>query len=116
MRCSGQRNPDVRQWRCATDGASGFAGEVSYDASKHALESYSRAAAKELRSFGVTVNIISPGPIQTGYITAKMERRLRPFVGQPEAVADVIVFLASHQARWLTGQLLYAGNSHVMPL
>lgn len=35
-------------------------------------------------------------------------------VGQPEDLADVIVFLASEQARWLTGQLLYVGGGHRM--
>jgi 3-oxoacyl-[acyl-carrier protein] reductase len=100
----------------STDGASGFAGEVSYGASKHAMESYSRAAAHELRKLGITVNVVSPGPIQTGYIAPELEQRLAGFVGQPEEIADVIVFLASHQARWLTGQLLYVGAGHVMPL
>jgi 3-oxoacyl-[acyl-carrier protein] reductase len=100
----------------STDGASGFCGEVSYGASKHAMESYSRAAASELRQMGITVNVVSPGPIQTGYISSELEQQLAGYVGQPEEVADVIVFLASHQARWLTGQLLYVGAGHVMPL
>jgi 3-oxoacyl-[acyl-carrier protein] reductase len=100
----------------STDGASGFSGEISYGASKHALESYSRAAASELKQYGITVNIASLGPIQTGYITPELEAQLDGYVGQPEDVADVIVFLASHQARWLTGQLLYVGGGHVMPL
>lgn len=105
----------------STDGASGFAGEISYGASKHALESYSRAAADELGPFGITANIVAPGPIQTGYITPEVERReaaRTPLgrVGQPEDVADVVVFLASEQARWVTGQLLYVGGGHAMPL
>ena len=105
----------------STDGASGFPGEASYGASKHALESYSRAAASELGPYGITVNIVSLGPIQTGWITPEMEQRIAleiPLgrVGQPEDVADVIVFLASEQARWLTGQLLYVGGGHQMPL
>jgi 3-oxoacyl-[acyl-carrier protein] reductase len=105
----------------STDGASGFDGEVSYGASKHALESYSRAAAGELGRYGITVNVLSPGPVQTGYITPEVEGRVIheiPLgrVGQPEDVADVIVFLASEQARWMTGQLLYVGGGHVMPL
>jgi 3-oxoacyl-[acyl-carrier protein] reductase len=100
----------------STDGASGFSGEVSYGASKHALESYSRAAASELKPFGITVNVVAPGPIQTGYIAPALEAKLTEYVGQPEDVADVIVFLASDQARWLTGQLLYVGGGHVMPL
>ena len=103
----------------STDGSSGFYHEVSYGASKYALESYSRAAASELGSYGITVNIVAPGPIQTGYIAANLEQRLIPEiplgrVGQPEDVADVIVFLASEQARWLTGQLLYVGGGHKM--
>jgi 3-oxoacyl-[acyl-carrier protein] reductase len=83
----------------STDGAACFPGELSYGASKAALESFSRSAAVELGRFGITVNIVSPGPIQTGYITPKAEESLIteiPLrrVGQPEDVADVIVFLA----------------------
>ena len=105
----------------STDGASGFASEISYGASKHALESYSRAAASELGRYGITVNVVSLGPIQTGWISPDTEIReaqLTPLgrVGQPEDVADVIVFLASEQARWLTGQQLYVGGGHLMPL
>jgi len=50
--------------------------EVCYGASKHALESYSRAAAKELGRYGVTVNVVSLGPIQTGWITPEMEEEI----------------------------------------
>ncbi len=105
----------------STDGASGFPGEVSYGASKHAMESYSRAAAIELGPYGITVNVVAPGPVQTGYITPEMEEKLRTEIplrriGKPEDIADVIVFLASEQARWVTGQLLYVGGGHVMPL
>lgn len=105
----------------STDGASGFSSEVSYGASKHALESYSRAAAKELGQFGITVNVVSLGPIQTGWITPAFEREIAartPLnrVGRPCDVADVIVFLASEQAHWLTGQLLYVGGGWQMHL
>ena len=103
----------------STAGAPGFRGQLSYGASKSALESYSRAAAGELGAHGITVNIVSPGPIQTGYISPALEERLLPDIplgrlGQPEDVADVIVFLASEQARWLTGQILYVGGGHRM--
>jgi 3-oxoacyl-[acyl-carrier protein] reductase len=105
----------------STDGASGFNSEVSYGASKHALESYSRAAAKELGKYGITINIASLGPTQTGWINPELERSLAagtPLgrVGQPGDVADVIVFLASEQARWLTGQLIYVGGGWRMAL
>ncbi len=105
----------------STDGASCFPSEISYGASKHALESYSRAAAVELGPYGITANVVSPGPVQTGYITPELEERLLPEiplrrVGRPEDVADVIVFLASEQARWVTGQLIYVGGGRVMSL
>lgn len=103
----------------STDGAYCFPGEVSYGASKAALEAYSRSAAKEVGKYGITVNIVAPGPIQTGWITPELEEKILPTiplgrVGQPEDVADVIVFLASEQARWLTGQLLFVGGGHAV--
>ena len=103
----------------SSDGASGAPSEVSYWASKYALESYSRSAALELGKYGITVNIVSPGPVQSGYITPELEAQLLPTIplgrlGLGEDLADVIVFLASHQARWLTGQLLYVGGGHKM--
>ncbi len=99
----------------STDAAHAHEGNVSYAASKHAIESYSRSAALELGKYGITVNIVAPGPIQTGYITPQSEAEIAagtPLgrVGEPEDVADVIVFLASEQARWTTGQLLYVGG------
>lgn len=94
-----------------TDGAPGFFHEISYGASKYALESYTRAAAEELGSYGITANIVSPGPVQTGWITPELEAQIvaeTPLgrVGQPEDLADVIIFLASEQARWVTGQMI----------
>jgi len=105
----------------STDGASAFPTEISYGASKHAMESFSRAAAVEFGPWGITVNIVSPGPIQTGYIPANAEKEIQcntPLrrVGQPSDVADVIMLLASEQARWVTGQLVYVGGGHQMPL
>lgn len=99
----------------STDGAYCFPSETSYGASKLALEGYSRSAARELGRFGITVNIISPGATQTGWITPELEAAILPGtplgrLGQPEDIADVAVFLASEQARWLTGQTLYAGG------
>lgn len=99
----------------STDAAHAHTANVSYAASKHAIESYSRSAAAEMGKYGITVNILAPGPIQTGYITPESEADIvagTPLgaVGQPEDIADVMVFLASEQARWLTGQLLYVGG------
>ena len=103
----------------STDGAYCFPGEISYGASKASLEAYSRSAAAEMARFGITVNILSPGPIQTGWITPEMETHIVHTIplgrlGYPDDVADVIVFLASEQARWVTGQILHVGGGHRM--
>ena len=104
----------------STDAAHAHVANVSYAASKHSLESYARSAAAELGRYGITVNVVAPGPTQTGYITAESEARLIPQIplgrlGTPEDIADVIVFLASEQSRWLTGQLIYAGGGFRIP-
>ena len=103
----------------STDAAHAHSNNVSYAASKHAIESYSRSAASELGRYGITVNIVAPGPIQTGYITPEMEREIEaetPLgrVGRPEDIANAVVFLVSDQGAWLTGQLLYVGGGYRM--
>lgn len=105
----------------STDAADAHTANISYAASKHAIESYSRSAAAEMGKYGITVNIVSPGPIQTGYLPPNQEKDIAtksPLgrVGEPKDVADVMVFLASDQARWLTGQLIYAGGGWKMHL
>ena len=62
----------------STAGAERFPSEVTYGASKFALESYTRSAAAELGKFGVTVNAVSLGPVQTGWITSELERAILP--------------------------------------
>lgn len=101
----------------STDGADCFPGEVSYGASKAALESYSRSAAVELGQYGITVNVVAPGPIQTGWIPADAVQSIVEDIplgrmGRPDDVADAVVFLASDQARWVTGQRLFVGGGH----
>jgi 3-oxoacyl-[acyl-carrier protein] reductase len=103
----------------STAGAYCFPSEISYGASKFALESYTRSAAVELGKYGITVNALSLGPVQTGWINAALEKEILPSIplgrlGSPEDVADVVVFLASYQARWITGQRIYIGGGHGM--
>jgi len=92
---------------------------IERGASKLALEGYTRSAAVELGPSGITVNTVSLGAVQTGWISPELEERLSaeyPLrrVGRPEDVADVIVFFASEQARWVTAQTLYVGGGHAM--
>ena len=69
--------------------------------------------------YGITANVVCPGATQTGYLTPENEEQLiaqTPLgrAGAPEDAADVIVFLASEQGRWITGQVIYAGGGFMM--
>ena len=69
--------------------------------------------------YGITVNVVSPGPIQSGYISPEMEKALIPDiplrrVGLPEDIANAVIFFASKQAEWITGQLLFVHGGHRM--
>src|SRR5207245_11178426 len=64
----------------STAGAYVFPSEVSYGASKLALEAYTRSAAPELGQFGIAVNAVSLGPLQTGWSMQRIEKRLLPTI------------------------------------
>ncbi len=103
----------------STDGASGHGWSVSYGASKLAAESYAKAAAAELGPYGITVNVVSPGAIQTGWLPEEAAAAIAQTyplrrIGTPEDIAAAIVFFASAQADWITGQVLFVGGGHRM--
>ncbi|MFD0688101.1 glucose 1-dehydrogenase [Actinomadura fibrosa] len=90
-----------------------------YMASKGALEQLTAAAACELGPRGITVNTVSPGTTDTDLLRStnspeqlQTAASLTPLgrLGQPADVADVVAFLASEDARWLTGQNLHAAG------
>jgi 3-oxoacyl-[acyl-carrier protein] reductase len=103
----------------STDGASGHGWNVSYGASKYALESYSKAAALELGPYGITVNVVSPGAVQTGWLTEEAADKVAETyplrrIGAPDDIASAVIFFASKQADWITGQVLYVGGGNRM--
>jgi 3-oxoacyl-[acyl-carrier protein] reductase len=103
----------------STDGAYAHPSNVSYGASKYAVESYSRAAAVELGPYGITVNVISPGAVQTGWMTPEIEKTIASSyplqrIGRPEDIANAVIFFSSEQADWITGQVLYVGGGNRM--
>lgn len=103
----------------STDGASGHGWNVSYGASKYAAESYAKAAAHELGPRGITVNVVSPGAVQTGWLTkdaAEALTKAYPLrrIGTPDDIASAVIFFASRQADWITGQVLFVGGGNRM--
>lgn len=96
----------------------GDAGLGAYVASKHAILGFTRSLAMELGSDGVTVNCVQPGCIVTGMTRGMLEngaaaeyyrdKSALKRLGEPEDIADVIAFLASDDARFITGQGIIA--------
>ena len=90
----------------------GNRGQVNYAAAKGALNSATKALAQEVASRGITVNAVAPGIIETSMsesaFDAETIRRLVPMkrAGTPGEVADLIGFLASDQASYITGQII----------
>src|ERR1700680_2481257 len=100
----------------STMGSRGAAGASMYVASKHAVEGLTKAAALEGAAAGVRVNAVAPGPVDTELLnrfTGTAERKAGAAatvpmkrLGTPEEIAQVIVFLASDKADYLTGQII----------
>ena len=95
----------------STDASQTFAGQIAYGASKATIEALTRSIALEVARYGVTVNCVSPGPTQTGWIDAALEEAVLPLIPvgrliEPSDIAETILFLASEQARMITGQVI----------
>jgi NAD(P)-dependent dehydrogenase (short-subunit alcohol dehydrogenase family) len=100
----------------STIGARGAAGASLYVASKHAVEGLTKSAALEAAAFGVRVNAVAPGPVETAMLNrllADTERKAAFLAavplkraGTPEEIADAIVFVSSDKSSFMTGEVL----------
>ncbi len=103
-------------------GLIGNAGQCNYGASKAGVIGFTKSAARELASRGITVNAVAPGFIETA-MTAKISPEARAALlkqiplgdlGQPEDVAGAVLFLAGPAARYITGQVLSVDGGMAM--
>lgn len=103
-------------------GVSGNAGQANYVAAKAGVIGLTKTTAKELATRGITVNAIAPGFITTD-MTDKLNEELKvemlkqiPLgrLGDPDDIAKVVVFLASEDSRYMTGQTLHVDGGMVM--
>jgi len=103
-------------------GQMGNAGQANYCASKAGVIGLTKSLARELASRGITVNAIAPGFIETD-MTAKLGEKAReellrnvpiPRLGQPEDVAQAVLFLAGEGASYITGHVLNVNGGMYM--
>lgn len=100
----------------STMGSRGAPNASLYVASKHAVEGLTKSGALEAAAFGVRVNAVAPGPVETAMLnrfTGSDDRKARLVAGiplrragKPEELADAILFLASDKAAFITGQII----------
>jgi NAD(P)-dependent dehydrogenase (short-subunit alcohol dehydrogenase family) len=100
----------------STMGSRGAANASLYVASKHAVEGLTKSGALEAAAFGVRVNAIAPGPVETAMLdrfTGSQDRKAGMLAsiplrraGRPEELADAILFLSSNKASFVTGQII----------
>ena len=103
-------------------GSSGNAGQANYAAAKAGLVGMTKALAQEVAPRNVTCNVVAPGYVETPMtdvlgdaIKAKMVERIPTGrIGRPEDIAGAVVYLASVEAGWVTGQTIHVNGGMAM--
>ena len=97
---------------------------LPYDMTKGALDAMTRAMAFELAQYGIRVNAIGPGAINNGWVDRVDKEHIAPLIeripllriGDPQDIASMIAFLASDDASYITGQVIYVDGGITMQL
>lgn len=103
-------------------GASGNSGQTNYTAAKAGVAGFSRSLGIEMASRGITVNVVAPGFIDTemtaglpDYVKEEMMKRIpMKRLGEASDVAEVVAFLASDAARYVTGETIHVNGGMYM--
>ncbi len=103
-------------------GVTGNAGQANYAAAKAGLIGMSKSLAQEVATRGVTVNVVAPGFVKTAMTdalpeaarTKLLERIPTGRMGAPEDIGAAVVYLASAEAAWVTGQTLHVNGGMAM--
>lgn len=88
-------------------------GNLAYVSTKGAISTFTKSVALELAPLHITVNAVDPGPTDTGWMNDELKEYLLPRfpmgrIGEPKDAAKLIVFLASEESEWITGQIIHS--------
>ena len=103
-------------------GLAGNAGQANYAASKAGIIGFTKSVAREVANRGITVNVVAPGYVETE-LTEELSESVKGWIlgqvpagrfGEPEEIAEVVAFLASEGAAYITGQTITVDGGMVM--
>ena len=88
-------------------------GNLAYVATKGAVSTFTKSVAIELAPLKITVNAVDPGPTNTGWMNSELKEELLPKfpmgrLGEPRDAAKLVIFLASEESEWITGQIIHS--------
>jgi len=88
-------------------------GNLAYVATKGAVSTFTKSVAIELAPLKITVNAVDPGPTNTGWMSSELKEELLPKfpmgrLGEPRDAAKLVIFLASEESAWITGQIIHS--------